>query len=526
MAPLPRRLRAVALCAMAALAGCALQEPPKPDEIRSQALPNLHAPAQWVATPAAMAATATTAAAPAAPAAIATTAAGTAAAPASAAPVRDDWLATFADPRLEALVREALAYNTDLQVAAARVEQAAAYAKLAGATIYPAVNLLAHGGGKLGGDNSGVNGGGLFASWELDLWGRVRSARAAGEAQYAAATADADYARQSLAATVAKSWMLAIEARLLRANAADVVHASEQSLGLARERLRVGIGDDYDVSLADAAVYTARDAERQLALGEAQARRALELLLGRFPAAEIEVASALPRVPGPVPAGLPSELLERRPDVVAAERRIAAAFHGVAEAKAARLPKIALTAGVTALSSNLFVLQDHANPVASLGANLAFPIFNGYALEAQVEIRTAEQALAIADYGRIGLRAFGEVESAMSAAAAADDREAILRASLASNSRSLELAQVRYRVGSGDLRGVLRENAAVYGARAALVHVQADQLVQRVNLLLALGGRFDTPPSVQGALDGTATPALAQVTPDTTAIPAKAPMGR
>ena len=493
MATPSRTLRAITLCAAAVLAGCALQPPPKPDEIRAEALPNVHVPAHWnVATVA-------------------------------GAPVGNDWLATFGDPRLDALVREALAYNADLRMASARVEQAAAYAKAAGAAIYPAVNLLAHGGGKLGGDNSGINGGGLFASWELDLWGRVRAQRAAGAAQYEATALDAEYARQSLAAMVAKSWMLAIEARLLRGNAADVVRASEQTLGLARERLRVGIGDEYDVSLADASLYTARDAERQLALGETEARRALEALLGRFPAAEIEIATALPRIPGPIPAGLPSELLERRPDVIAAERRIAAAFHNVEEAKAARLPKIALTAGVTAMSSNLFVLQDHNNPVMSLGANLAFPIFNGYALQAQVEIRTAEQALAVADYGRIGLRAFGEVETAMSAIAAADDRGAILQGSLATTSRSLELAQTRYRVGSGDLRGVLRENASVYGARAALVHVQADQLVQRVNLLLALGGRFDAqPPVAQGTLDGTATPGLAQVAADSTVLPAKA----
>lgn len=493
MATLPRPLRTAALCAAAALAGCALQSPPKPEEIRAEALPNVRAPAQWQARAV------------------------------TGAPVAGDWLATFGDPRLDALVREALAYNADLRMASARVEQAAAFAKAAGATIYPAVNLLAHGGGKLGGDNSGVNGGGIFVSWELDLWGRVRAQRAVGEEQYASAVADAEFARQSLAATVAKSWMLAIEARLLRANAADVVRASEQTLGLTRDRLRVGIGDDYDVSLADANLYTARDAERQLALAETEARRALETLLGRFPAAEIEVATALPKAPGPVPAGLPSELLERRPDVIAAERRVAAAFRGVEEAKAARLPKIALTAGVTALSSNLFVLQEHNNPVASLGANLAFPIFNGYALEAQVEIRTAEQALAVADYGRIGLRAFGEVETAMAAIAAADDREAILRSSLATTSRSLDLAQTRFRVGSGDLRGVLRENASVYGARAALLHVQADRLVQRVNLYLALGGRFDaTPPVAQGALDGGATSGLAQVAADSADTPAKA----
>jgi NodT family efflux transporter outer membrane factor (OMF) lipoprotein len=454
---LPLALSAVVLT----MAGCALQAPPKPEEIRALALPHVEVPGAWKM------ARGETSGAPAA-----------------------GWLATFGEPQLDALVREADRYNADLQVAAARVEQAAGYAKLAGATIYPAVNLLARGGGKLGGDQSGLSGVGLFASWELDIWGRVRAERAAGAEQYEAAVADAFYARQSIAATTAKSFMLAVEARLQLAIAADIVRASEQAIGLARDRLRVGASDEYDVALAEANLATARDAARQLALGYEQARRALETLVGRYPAAELEVPAALPRVPGPVPVGLPSELLERRPDVIAAERRIAAAFHRVAEAKAARLPKFALTAGVTSISSELFVLQNHANPVLSLGANLAAPIFNGYALEAQVDIRNAEQQLAIAEYGRVGLRAFGEVETALSSEFTADEREAILARSVASNARTLELAQVRYRVGSGDLRTVLQQNVALYGARTALLHVQTERLVQRVNLHLALGGSF------------------------------------
>jgi multidrug efflux system outer membrane protein len=353
--------------------------------------------------------------------------------------------------------------------------------------------VLAHGGGKMGGDGSGLSGVGLFASWELDLWGRARYERAAGEQQYVGAVLDAEYARQSIAATVAKSWMLAIQARLALGIARDIVQSSEQSVGLAGDRLRVGRGDEYDVTLSQANLDTARDATRQLELGQQQALRALETLVGRYPAAGLQVPASLPPVPGNTPAGIPAELLERRPDVVAAERRVAAAFNRVGEAKAARLPKISLSASVTSLSSSLFVLQSHGNPVASLGANLVAPIFNGYALEAQVDIRNAEQRLAIAEYGRIAQRAFAEVEAALSAAVTADEREAILARSVASNTRTLELANVRFRVGSGDLRAVLQQSVALYGARTALLQVQTDRLVQRVNLYLALGGSFGKP---------------------------------
>ena len=157
------------------------------------------------------------------------------------------------------------------------------------------------------------------------------------------------------------------------------------------------------------------------------------------------------------------------------------------------MPKIALTACVNSVSSELFLLQNHSNPVASLGANLIAPLFNGRALEAQVDIRNAEQKLAIADYGRVATKAFSEVEASLSAEFAATERQVILASAVTNNSRTVELAQVRFRVGSGDLRAVLTQNVALYGARTALLHAQSDALVQRVNLYLALGGGFGAP---------------------------------
>jgi len=451
-----RRALAASFCA--ALAGCALKDPPKPEEFRPQALPNLAVPAQWVEKGGA------------------------------AKVVLNGWLAAFEDPKLNALVREAIAYNPDLQVAAARVDRAAAYAKLAGAALYPQVNVLARGGGAMSGDSSGLEGVGLFANWELDLWGRVRAGREAARLQYLSADLDATYAMQSLAALVAKSWFLATEARLQKGAAEEMARAAERLAGLARDRQRVGKGDEYDVALAEASAQSYRGAAQQLDLSYRQSLRALEALVGRYPAAAVEVPPRLAAKPGPVPVGIPSELLERRPDVVAAERRIAAAFYRTEEAKAARLPRISLTAGVTSISSDLFVLKDRNDPVWSAGASLLAPLDLGGELRSQVEIRTAEQKQAVADYGSVGARAFGEVESALSSEFALDARAAILAQAVKQNERALELANVRLRVGSGDLRGVQQQQLAVYGARTSLLRVRGEQLVQRVNLYLALGG--------------------------------------
>ena len=147
------------------------------------------------------------------------------------------------------------------------------------------------------------------------------------------------------------------------------------------------------------------------------------------------------------------------------------------------------------ISSDLFVLKDRDNPVWSAGGNLLMPVFNAGALQSQVRIRTAEQKQAVAEYGRIGARVFGEVENALSADIAAQKREAVLGRAVAENETALGLAQKRYQVGSGDLRAVRQQQIAVYGSRAALVRVQTEQLVQRVNLYLALGGGFEAAPA-------------------------------
>lgn len=453
-------MRALVL-ALVLLGGCALKAPPAREDIAKQALPNFKVPEAFKGT---------------------------------AQPLEHGWLKSFKDPQLDALVAEVLTNNPDLRVAAARVEQAAAQVRLAGATLKPQVSALARGGGALSGDSSGLEGAGIFANWELDVWGRVRAGREAASGQYDGAALDTEYARQSLAALVAKSWFVATEARLQKAIAEEMAAASERQLAFAQDRLRVGRGDEYELALSRANLATFRDSVKTLDLAYQQALRALEALAGRYPAAALEVPPRLAALPGPVPVGMPSELLERRPDVIAAERRVAAAFHRVQEAKAARLPRISLTAALTSISSELFVLKDRDNPVWSAGASLSQPLYLGGSLQSQIEIRTAEQKQAIAEYGRVGARAFGEVENALSSAFTLDEREAILTQLVADNSRALELANVRYRVGAGDLRAVQQQSLALHAARTALLRVQAERLVQRVNLHLALGGSFEAPP--------------------------------
>jgi outer membrane protein, multidrug efflux system len=458
---------AACVCAAAmaaALAGCVLKNPPDAAAIKQESMAAVAVPAEWRALGAATSS------------------------------VSASWLTTFGDDQLTAAVVEAIAHNADLQASVARVEQARLYAKLAGARLYPSVEVLARGGGKMSGDQSGLQGGVLSATWEVDVWGRVRYGRAAAAAEALATQADFEYARQSLAAQVAKTWFLITEAELQAQLARRTVEENEQMVRLTEVRVRIGPGTDEDVYVARAALGTYLDALREIEQGRDDLRRALEILLGRYPAAAIAVSARMPTQPAAVPGGLPSELLERRPDVIAAERRVAAAFNRVHEAKAARLPAIRLTTGVSSISSELFVLKERDNPIWNLGANLLAPIFTGGALKTQVEIRTAEQKAALAAYAVVGLRAFNEVESALAGEIAARDREEILAQTLSHNQRALGVVRAQYKVGSTDLRFVTQRQLSLNAAQSALLRVQAEQRIQRVNLHLALGGSFEPPP--------------------------------
>lgn len=448
--------------------GCATKSPPTTTEIRRQSgtLTNLTLTDAWKA------------------------------APVSTNAIQDNWLATFGDAQLNALVAEALTNNPDLKVASSRVEQAGEYVNLAKAAMRPTVNLLGTGGLNMGGGDvsSALQGVSLGASWEPDLWARMRYGRNAAQATYASAQADFEFARQSLAAGTARSWFTATETWQQQQIAGDMVRAAQELVTLAEQRQKVGAGSGQEVALARASLGNYQNSARQARLAHQQAQRALELLLGRYPAAELAARHELTKLPGDVPAGFPLEMLERRPDMVAAERRVAAAFNRVGEAKAAQLPRLILNANIAAIESDILQLKsDFENPTAGAGARLIAPIYQGGALRTQVRIRTLEQKEAVAQYARQALVALGDVENALGAAQTLAEREQVLRQVLADSERALALAQTSYRVGQGDLRAVQQQQLSVQAARQALLRVQSDQLAQRVNLHLALGGSFESP---------------------------------
>ncbi|MEN8141012.1 MAG: TolC family protein [Thermodesulfobacteriota bacterium] len=409
-------------------------------------------------------------------------------------PVDDGWLRDFHDPILEKLVQEALANNPGLNIAQARVEKARGLTRLAGANLKPTVAL---GGGyrdvkhEGAGSARGGGGAGLGVSWEADVWGRIRSGIAGVEEEEGATVADYQFARQSLAAAVAQGWFRAISSKLLQGFADEVVTLQQQALKITQAKYDIGQGTKRDIHLAKAAVAAAREASVKAGSGHENSLRSLELLLGRYPAADLKAADRLLAVPPPVPSGIPSEILERRPDLVAAEHQVAAAFYRQREAELLHLPRFSFSFGV-----GLNTIND---AIAGLTAGIMAPLYTGGAIEGQVETATAAQQEAIALYAQAALNAFEEVERALAAEGDLLRQEEYLHSEVEENQQAYKESRQQYEIGQIDYLDVLAVQNLWISSRIAAVNIGAQRLINRVQLHLALGGSFAEP---AGAVEG------------------------
>ena len=325
--------------------------------------------------------------------------------------VDDAWLKQFNDPELNALVLEALQNNPSIRVIAARRVQSEALINAAGGAQYPGIGAIGNSGGKVGSSGSGLTGFYIGANWELDLWGRVRSAVAGAEQNAKAINADQDAARLSLIATLAKSVWLARSLQDQAQLAWDNAQASQKIADLTQVRENIGASSASEVAIAKVNAAQAQELAVNAATARDQALRAVEALLGRYPKAELLKTTNLPPLPKPVAPGLPADLLERRPDLIAAEARVNSAFYLADEKRLARLPKISLTAGYGYLNSQIFTLINGASTSFGVGANVALPLFQGGAIEAQIAYQNAEAQAAMANYGKVVLARKNESNS-------------------------------------------------------------------------------------------------------------------
>lgn len=421
-------------------------------------------------------------------------------------PAVADWWTYFEDSNLSRAVAESLEGNPDLRAAAARIETARADAAIAGAPLLPDTNVSFSRGQQrqnfigfpIPGRESDVlsststnYGLRLSASWEPDLWGRIRSGEDAALTNARIRYAELAAARLSLTGQVAKTWFAAVEAQR-QVELAEVSRASYRvSAERVRARFQSGLRPSLDLRLALTEIATSEAALEERLEQRDRALRQLETLMGRYPTGDYALLADLPRLAQGVPGGLPSSLVHRRPDLVAAEFQVLAADARTAQAQADLRPRFSLTSGTGTSSGDLIGLLDNDLFVWNFVGNLVQPLFNNGRLKATVDRNESTVDELLATYESRILQAYREVETALASEQTLARREQALAEAARQAVSAQELAEQRYRSGLADIITVLSAQRSAYNSESQLLTVRRVRLDNRVDLHLALGGGFD-----------------------------------
>ena len=404
---------------------------------------------------------------------------------------RAQWWSEYEQPQLSGLIARARSGNLDLATAATRLLQADAQLRQTGASLLPQLDGGVNG-RRSGGDAQGTGNSfsaTLNASYEVDFWGRNRAAVNAAAANLNATRYDLEAVAISTDASVASSWFQLVENQARLQLAEDNLAAAEQVLTIVEARYRYGADDSLAVSQQRALVAQLRANLPPLQQQTLQLRNSLAVLLGQGPEFTLDLLPGINSIRVPEPgAGLPSELLSRRPDIRASEQRLLAANANLSAARAALYPSIQLTGNYGAQSSALSDLVSNPLNTWGLVAGLTQPIFDGGRLRAQVDVNEASQQEALIGYQRSILDALIDADTALGALQQARRQYQLQQAATTEAELAFELAQARYRAGAITLQNLLDTQRSWFQSQDSLVQQRAAWLQATVDLYRALGG--------------------------------------
>jgi NodT family efflux transporter outer membrane factor (OMF) lipoprotein len=438
--------------------------------------------------------------------------------PGDADTVPVQWWKLFGDEVLNGLQEQAAAANPGIAQTVARLRTAQAALSTSQAAQMPTLGATASRTRSRNASTVSANGVvvtpgiaqsnslGLTASWEVDLWGRLSNAVDASRASVQASADDVAAMRLSVQASVTQSYFAirAAEAQIVLLE--DALKAYETSWQLTRNRYQAGVVSSADVAQAETQYKTTQVQLLEARTSRAQLEHALAALLGQVPAAfSLPVTAQLPTPPS-VPLLLPSQLLERRPDIAAAERRVAAANAQIGVARAAFFPSLSLSASAGYRGSVLSDVLSAPNLFWSVGPSLALSLLDGGARSAAVESARASMDLAAATYRQTVIAALQEVEDNLVAASALEQEQLLQEQAYGAANKSLQVVSNQYRAGMVAFLNVLTAQTTALSAQRSLVDVRNRRL-QAVNLLLKnVAGRWDMPHAAATPLAGSASP--------------------
>jgi len=423
------------------------------------------------------------------------------------------WWMTFGDQELDALIQRALQANPGLQLADSRVREARALAAASSASEWPRVD--ARGSAQRGGQSANAPGvspfgqggdlgngtsvenlfqAGFDSSWELDLFGGNRRGIEAAEADAQSAAFDRDAAQLTLTAEVARTYMTLRDAQAQRALAQRASDLQRDALSLAQSRYAGGMATDLDVAQAETQL---RDADAALPPWDAQAKQAIHQLAVLIDtsagdlANELAQAKAFAPLPDAPEAGLPSELLRRRPDLQRAERQVASATARIGVATAELYPQFSLSASLGLASFTASDFFNRQSALWSVGPAFSWPIFRHGQIKSMIRVRDEQAQQALIAYRQSILTATQEVEDALAANEEERKRQEMVAASYAAQLRALDHARALYKGGLTDFRAVLNQQHRVLQAESAMDQSMAKQRLDRIALYKALGGGWN-----------------------------------
>ena len=419
--------------------------------------------------------------------------------PQDAAP-RGKWWEVFSDPVLNELVEQVTVSNQALRAAEARYFQSRAQVAVARASLFPTIGGSGSASrNRRGGQTSSSYALNLDARWEADLWGRIRRNIEASGAAAEASEADLEAVRLSLQAELATNYFQLRVADATRDLLEDAVAGFERNHQIAQNRYRAGVAARSDVAQAETQLLSTRAQAIDVRASRAQLENAIAVLIGKSPAAFTLDPTPLHLHLPPIPPGVPSELLERRPDIAAAERRTAAANARIGVAQAAYFPALTLSGSGGLASGNLGDLFSTPSLVWSLGVALAGTIFDFGAREAQVETARAAYGETVADYRQTVLAAFQEVENQLATlrwlaeeAAVQDDAARVAR-------EAVTLVLNQYKAGTVSYTNVVQVQATQLAEERSTVSLLGRRMAAAVALIRALGGFWGPHPTATEA---------------------------
>ena len=418
------------------------------------------------------------------------------------------WREFFADPRLQQVIEIALKNNRDLRVSVLNVEASQQQYRITRAELFPTLNAVGTGSVSRTPKDlsffdqtiSRTYNVGLQTSWEIDFWGRIRSLKDQALAQYLSTAQARKAAEISLVSQVADQYLTMLSFDDLLRITEQTLKTAQDSYNLTKLQFENGTGSELDLRQAQTVVEQAQANMQAEARQRAQAENALVLLLGEPLPADLEPGLALgdQNILTDIPAGLPSDLLTRRPDIMEAEQNLLAANANIGAARAAFFPKISLTSSAGTASPTLGGLFKPGSFAWTFAPTIDLPIFEGGSNIANLNLANVQKKIQIAQYEKSIQSAFREVADGLAARGTYDQQIAALERDVFAEQRALDLSELRYHNGVDSYLAVLAAQTALYAAQQSLINARVNRLTNLVNLYVALGGGWiehtgDTP---------------------------------